>query len=199
VNTAAGQFGVSDAGTLAYATGSLSPDRQDELVWADHKGIMQPITSFKAPFWAPRLSPDGQRIAYVTIGRDWRTWIYDLRRGTEAFPEFSPDGHWLAYVSDESDRDEVYVRPFPALGAKTQVSTAGGAAPLWSRDGKQLFFRSGCEVWVTDVRITATFSAAKPRLLFKQLPDCMDSEPTRNWDVLEGRRTRTASKPCFSL
>jgi eukaryotic-like serine/threonine-protein kinase len=281
VNTAAGQFGISDSGTLVYATGSLTPDREAELVWVDHKGIMQTIASFKAPFWAPRLSPDGQRIAYVTTGRDWRTWIYDLHRGTatqltnegktdypvwspdgkrvafkwwasgepniywqpadgssarerlttsefhqvpssfspdgsilafvearpdngwkinlldlnsrrvtpllnsqaqNGFPEFSPDGHWLAYVSDESDRNEVYVRPFPAFDSKTQVSSAGGAEPAWSRDGKQLFFRSDCELWVTDVRTTTTFSASKPRLLFKQ-PDCITSEPTRNWDV----------------
>ena len=56
-NTAAGQFGISDSGMLVYATGSLSPDREDELVWVNHKGITQTITSFKAPFWAPRLSP----------------------------------------------------------------------------------------------------------------------------------------------
>ena len=59
VNTAAGQFCISDSGTLVYATGSLVPDREDELVWVDHKGIVQTIASFKAPFWAPRLSPTG--------------------------------------------------------------------------------------------------------------------------------------------
>ena len=284
-NTGAGQFVISDSGTLVYATGSFSSDREDDLVWVDRKGMTQTITSFKAPFWAPRLSPDGQRIAYVTMSGDWRAWIYDLHRGTatqltnegrtdypvwtpdgkrvafkwwtsgepniywqptdgssarerlttsdfhqvpssfspdgstlafvemrpdkgfkinlldlksrrvtpllnsqadESFPEFSPDGHWLAYVSNESDRPEVYVRPYPALGAKTQVSSAGGDAPVWSRDGKQLFFRSGCELWVTDVRTATTFSASKPRLLLKQ--DCMNSLPVRDWDVsLDGQ------------
>ena len=75
----------------------------------------------------------------------------------------------------------MYVRPYPALGAKTQVSSAGGNAPAWSRDGKHLFFRSGCELWIADVRTTMTFSASKPRLLFNQ--DCLDSLPVRDWDI----------------
>ena len=140
------------------------------------------------------FSPDGSILAFVEAvpDRGWKINLLDLNshhvtalpnsQSQEAFPDFSPDGHWLAYVSDESGRPEVYVRPFPALGSKTQVSSAGAAAPAWSRDGKQLFFRSDCEFWVSDVHTTTTFSASKPRLLFKQ-PDCMAGVPTRNWDV----------------
>jgi hypothetical protein len=54
--------------------------------------------------------------------------------------QFSPDGHWLAYASDESGRLEVYIAPFPAGNEKWQVSTAGGAMPLWRPDGKELFY-----------------------------------------------------------
>jgi hypothetical protein len=50
----------------------------------------------------------------------------------------SPDGRWLAYESNESNRWEVYVRPFPAMGPRSPVSTGGGYAPLWSRDGRTL-------------------------------------------------------------
>jgi serine/threonine protein kinase len=53
----------------------------------------------------------------------------------------SPDGRWLAYESDSSGRDEIYVRPFPAVGAgQWQVSTAGGRQPLWARNGRELFY-----------------------------------------------------------
>ena len=55
----------------------------------------------------------------------------------------SPDGRWIAYDSDETGRNEVYIQRFPSLGGKIQVSVDGGSQPVWSRDGRQLFFRSG--------------------------------------------------------
>jgi hypothetical protein len=54
--------------------------------------------------------------------------------------QFSPDGHWIAYASNESGRYEVYVKPFPEAGGRFPVSTAGGAFPRWSRDGRELFY-----------------------------------------------------------
>jgi Tol biopolymer transport system component len=54
--------------------------------------------------------------------------------------QFSPDGRWLAYTSNESGRDEIYVRPFPESGGKWQVSTAGGSQSRWRPDGKELFY-----------------------------------------------------------
>jgi Tol biopolymer transport system component len=57
--------------------------------------------------------------------------------------QFSPDGHLVAYTSDESGRNEVYVRPFPrAASGKWAVSTNGGTQPRWRRDGKELFYVS---------------------------------------------------------
>lgn len=56
--------------------------------------------------------------------------------------DFSPDGRWIAYTSDESGQFEVYVRPYPRTDAgQWKVSTSGGRQPLWSRNGKQLFYR----------------------------------------------------------
>ena len=63
----------------------------------------------------------------------------------ELSPELSPDGRWLAYTSNESGRREVYVRPFPDAEGRYQVSTAGGEAPVWSRDGHELFFVDGAQ------------------------------------------------------
>ena len=58
----------------------------------------------------------------------------------EVSPALSPDGRWMAYVSDETGRAEVYVRAFPEGGARWQVSTEGGTEPVWSRDGRELFY-----------------------------------------------------------
>ena len=60
----------------------------------------------------------------------------------EAYADFSPDGRWLAYGSSESGIYEVYVRPFPGPGSRWQISSGGGWFPKWSKNGKELFYRT---------------------------------------------------------
>jgi Tol biopolymer transport system component len=61
----------------------------------------------------------------------------------EQMPMFSPDGRWVAYASNESGRMEVYVRSFPPNeGSGRRVSQGGGTAPVWARDGSELFYRN---------------------------------------------------------
>jgi serine/threonine-protein kinase len=101
----------------------------------------------------------------------------------ETFPEFSPDGRWLAYCSDESGREEVYVRPFPGPGGRWQISHEGGTENVWARDGKQVFYRWGDgQVWVVDIRTDEGFSVSKPRLLFDN-PIHFSGRPIRTFDV----------------
>ena len=282
-NTGAGQLSVSDTGWLVYAVEKFTPYAENSLIWWDQKDGAQSIVPFEAPFLSPRLSPDGQRIAYT---RESQIWVYNLVRDTasrltgegksnfvtwtpdgkrlvfnwlrsgqynlfwqsadgsspmeqlttsdytqipgsfspdgatlafvelhpdtiwdiylldmrtrrvtpllisktnEINPEFSPDGRWLAYYSEESGRGELYVRPFPGLGGKWQISSQGAWQHLWSRNGKQLFYTLGKsasdqEVWGVDVRTTDAFSASKPRLLFKA-PRSIGSGPVRGWDI----------------
>jgi serine/threonine-protein kinase len=61
----------------------------------------------------------------------------------EKDPRLSPDDRFLAYVSNESGGDDVYVATFPSLGGKQKVSSAGGVQPVWSRDGRELFYFQG--------------------------------------------------------
>ncbi len=65
---------------------------------------------------------------------------------SERSARFSPDGKWLAYVSDETGEFQVYVIPFPGPGPRVTVSVNGGLSPIWSSDGKELFFRRGSKV-----------------------------------------------------
>jgi serine/threonine-protein kinase len=100
-----------------------------------------------------QLSPDGRWLVLTTRRVD----DYDIRARsivndsvidiatTPGFAEtaatFSPDGKWVAYVSTETGRPEVYVRPFPDVAReRRQVSSAGGYSPAWSRDGSELFY-----------------------------------------------------------
>jgi eukaryotic-like serine/threonine-protein kinase len=100
-------------------------------------------------------SPDG-RFVILSVASDpeQRRYIAAVRVGTPSGAErlvetsfnvnngvISPDGRWLAYESNPSGQDEVFVRPFPDIGAgQWQVSTSGGEKPLWSRDGSELFY-----------------------------------------------------------
>ena len=56
---------------------------------------------------------------------------------------FSPDGKWVAYESNESGRNEVYVRPFPGPGGVWQISAGGSSYPRWRADGKELHYLAG--------------------------------------------------------
>jgi dipeptidyl aminopeptidase/acylaminoacyl peptidase len=86
----------------------------------------------------------------------------------ERSPTFSPDGQWVAFSSDESGRDEVYVRPFPGPGGRIQVSTDGGTEPAWSPDGSELFYRTGDRFEVVSVQLGESFRVlSRPTTLFE--------------------------------
>lgn len=101
-------------------------------------------------------SPDGRYIAYTRSGRTTMEMsmlpLFGSRAplkfqewppGNKGHAHFSPDGRWVAYTSDESGRaQEVYVAAFAGGGSAHQISDGGGTQPLWSRDGKELFFFS---------------------------------------------------------
>ena len=80
-------------------------------------------------------------------------------------PAFSPDGHWIAYASAETGRTEVYVQPFPGPGARVPISTEGGGFPVWSLDGRELFFLGvNQRVMVADYSARGnSFSPGRPR------------------------------------
>jgi hypothetical protein len=77
----------------------------------------------------------------------------------------APDGKWMVFVSTDAGRDDVYVASFPEPGARVPVSTSGGWQPVWSRDGKELYFRQGDWMMVAPVQ-AAPFRIGVPRQLF---------------------------------
>ena len=104
------------------------------------------------------------------------------------WPVFSPDGRRLAYVSDESGRTEVWVRSFPGAGPAMQVSIEGGSEPVWSPDGKELFFRRGTSFFAVDFEDNAGLCSGSPREMFQGR---YDLSPTghQHFDIdPEGRR-----------
>ncbi len=88
--------------------------------------------------------------------------------GTQS-AQFSPNARFVAYTSNETGRNEIYVQTFPGQTAKWQVSAFGGAEPMWSRDGKELFYLDlDGKLMAVDVNTNGpAFQAAVPKLLFQ--------------------------------
>jgi Tol biopolymer transport system component len=119
-------------------------------------------------------SPDGRFLSFTQSepGQPRDIWVLPMTAGARPFPiaqtpaeesgsAFSPDGRFLAYVSDESGRPEVLVRTFPASTTKWQVSTGGGASPVWRGDGRELFYLTPDSTLVA-VPIAATAGGLEP-------------------------------------
>jgi eukaryotic-like serine/threonine-protein kinase len=141
----------------------------------------QRLTSTKRIDVPTSWSSDGQLLALTSVGEsgnyEVRLLPFDGDHTPRIFVQgpfnaggarFSPAGHWVAYVSDESGRNEVYVRPYSEAGTRVQISAAGGSQPVWSRDGHELFFRSGDELLAVDVSPGPNLSAGKPVVLFSR-------------------------------
>jgi len=154
----------------------------NRLFWqpADGSGVAEELTSSPlAPNNFPSSwSPDGQALVFVKQAAPVMSlWILPLKdrkpqpfghsQSRETAARFSPDGRWMAYDSNESGRDEIYVRPYPGPGGKWQISTEGGMEPVWNPKGRELFYRNGDKMMAVEVTTRPAFSAGKPRLLFE--------------------------------
>jgi len=151
---------------------------------ADGAGKPQPLTASKALQHPTSFMPDGKRLVFAELspaGGLILTVAVDggsgqLRAGSPElflktpselpFPAFSPDGRWLAYADAESGHYEVYVRAFPDKGTRWLISTGGGTMPVWSRNGRELFYRTeDSQVMVASYAVKGdTFVADRPRV-----------------------------------
>jgi serine/threonine-protein kinase len=132
------------------------------------------------PITRPRWSSDGEWLVFTAL-EPGDNDIYAIRPRTDGEPvalvaeegiyeyaaTLSPDGRWIAYVSNETGRYEVYVRPFPNADAKWLISVDGGTEPRWAHSGRELFYRSSVpEMVVAEIQSDPTFAVGERRVLF---------------------------------
>ncbi len=110
-------------------------------------------------------------------------------RYSEGWPALSPDGRWLAYQSDEAGRMEVYLRAWPGLGSKVQVSQNSGTEPTWSRDGRELFYRSGGSSEPQLVAAVIESGHVRSRTPLFSMGSYEFATPHRNYDVFPDGRS----------
>jgi eukaryotic-like serine/threonine-protein kinase len=135
------------------------------------------------------FSHDGRFLLYLSVDPKTKDdlWVLPLGGDKKPFPflqtefnevdgQFSPDGRWVAYVSDESGRNEIYVRTFSPdstaaasdTAGKWQVSYGGGTDPRWSADGKELYYMTpDWKLMAVEVTTNPVFQAGAAKLLFQ--------------------------------
>jgi len=158
-----------------------------DLYWqrADGTGEVQKLTDGPNVKYGGSMHPSGKWLAYTEqrAGTAADVMILPLqgdeatgwKPGTptaflsapylEGSPQFSPDGRWIAYISNESGRNEIYVRPFPGPGGKWQISNGSADDPTWSPTKKELIFASGDDYRIMKASYSAdgdSFRADKP-------------------------------------
>jgi Tol biopolymer transport system component len=177
------------------------------MVLHDLDGSSEPQELVSMPgtyFSANALTKDGRFLAfsiYNTETNSQDNWLLDLDApaGKEAARPFldtsaseinatvSPDGRWIAYVSDEAGELNVYLRRFPGGEAKRKVSNINAWSPLWSADGRELFFQSasasGSKMFATEVHEEPELSFSEPRPLFEGRFLCCSSDVGRTYAV----------------
>ena len=148
---------------------------------ADGSGTAELVLDRDGSIWEALYSSDGTWLVF-RVGAFQAGDIYAIRPGVDSvavplevteFQELSislsPNDRWLAYVSNNTGRDEVYVRPFPpdAGSGLVQVSTDGGTGPVWAHSGRELFYRNGAnELVAVQVTEGPTFVAGQQEVLF---------------------------------
>jgi serine/threonine protein kinase len=118
-------------------------------------------------FFEFKLTPFESNIGMLSMEGDKQKIGLLEEKYAEAEPQISPDGRWIAYTSNKSSQAQIYVHPFPDVDTGMwQISTKGGQSPLWSPDGRELFYRNGDATMVVPIETEPTFSPGNPEILF---------------------------------
>jgi serine/threonine-protein kinase len=163
----------------------FTSDDAGRAVWdlfrtrSDGSGPAELVLAGATDKFARSISPDERwLILDEDNATDWNITLLELdgsgevqKLASSPFNEFqpalSPDAKWLAYVSDESGRQEVYLQPFGRAGGKILVSTQGGNTPLWSPDGKNIYYLAGGHLISVDFSSEPSPKLGRPRPLFR--------------------------------
>ncbi len=170
---------MPDAKSLAFSSNRKGPSN---VFWMRADGSGPAETLLESEFdqvpgsWSPQgrllalseYHPEtGVEILVVPIQKNRQAVRVPPAGFNKWSPAISPDGRWLTYASDESGEPEVYLRPFPRLGEKIQVSNNGGGEPVWAKSGKELFYRNAESVMAVALRAGPRLRVSKPRRLFE--------------------------------
>jgi serine/threonine-protein kinase len=181
---------------------------EQNLYWqrSDGTGDVQQLTEGTNVKYGGSFHPSGKYLAYTEVrpgtasdvmilpleGDEAAGWkpgkatAFLSAPYTEGSPHFSPDGRWIAYLSNESGRNELYVRPFPGPGGKWQISNGDADDPNWSRTKHELLFLSAGSSRIMRAAYVVegdSFRAEKPQLWSEGIVTGRPRPPSRDFDL----------------
>jgi serine/threonine protein kinase/Tol biopolymer transport system component len=158
---------------------TLESDAAEEVIARDKSSLIPSSISPDGKYLLLTRGDPPARLELQVLNLADRT-RQSVASGLSAYDgHFSPDGKWISFTSYESDREELYVVPFPLRGTKWQVSTAGGRLSSWSRDGKRLYYVTPDNT-LTAVNVVpkgSSFAAERPQPLFHVELNAVASKP----------------------
>jgi Tol biopolymer transport system component len=168
---------------VTFASGREGRPPNLFTIVADGSGAEERLLESEEAMVPLSWSRDGRALAFRNLyGQVWMRnedgEIDAFLTGPASDARFSANDRWIAYVSDESGRDEVFVTSYPTPGARIPISTEGGEDPVWSHDGRHLYFRNGGSLFRVAVQTDERFEASLPELVVEA--DVIDYDLTPN-------------------
>jgi serine/threonine protein kinase len=171
----AAHFDFSRAGTAMYVAPHQRPG-EAALQWVDRKGAAAPVTSTRRAFRAPRLSPDGRRLAvHVQEPNGMDLWLLEIARQAwsrltfakdNAWPVWSPDGARIAFTSNRNGYYNLYLVAADGGGVERLTTSVSWHFPTsWSPDGRVLVFEGSNPDTEFDVWEVPVDGGRRPRPL----------------------------------
>jgi serine/threonine protein kinase len=182
-----------DGKRIAFGT------RTGNIFWksSDGTGQREELIHGDYPRFPTSFSPDGKVMAFVEVHptRKRDIWLMPLDGNRDPQPllatdadewgaKFSPHRQWLAYVSDETGRNEIFIRPVSSSGGRKQVSSAGGTKPVWAPNGRELFFMKGDQLMASSVDAQGLASRDRVVLALPQFEDLRINPQNPNFDIM---------------
>jgi len=155
------------------ARGKPSTDYWEAVMTADGRALVAQVEANVG------RGPD---VAYRRTDGDTTTHFVAATAAQETQPRPSPDGRWVAYRSDGSGTNQVVVRPLPGPGGEVVMSTAFGTEPVWSRDGKRLYYRDGQQLVEATLAVGTGLAVSSRTPLFAD-PFLLAQSPHANYDI----------------
>jgi serine/threonine-protein kinase len=158
-------------------------DSETSLIASPNTDFYEAVPTLDNRYIVYQMDTAGADIYYRQLSGDTTARPVANSQSVEDMARVSPDGRLVAFVSQESGAEQVYVQPFPGRGARVQVSLHDGGEPLWSRDGRKLFYRDVENLIAADIStVGGVLSVTKREVMF---PDnfIRRSLPHANYDV----------------
>jgi serine/threonine-protein kinase len=175
----------SDRRDSGWKTWTVSPDGSSgaEIYLEELSDTITTDVARDGTLMGYRVDPETSRDVWIR-GPDGEVRMLLETAANERVPAIAPDGRFFAYLSNEEGADQVYLRDLSALERRWQLSSEGGVSPVWSRGGRELYFRRGDSIVAVEVRTGGGVRVGAERVVYTNDRLDLDVWGNRTFDSL---------------